>query len=175
MEKLARAMQIRFGGILGNANQRRHFVNSRAQPVVKPQGRLVDLGEGSNAFRQGLIALRRFNLPLRSRLRTRRPIKNRLVRVWPSESNPRFQVHRLVERDPVDPRAKFGLAAKRLDGVMNLHKYLLRHVFRFRNELPAQNRNCEAKDGSTMPANQFREGLLVAELRAGHKLGIALH
>jgi len=58
-----------------------------------------------------------------------------------SESNAGFRVHRLVEGDAVDPGAKFGLAAKRLDRVVNLEKYLLRHVFRFWDELPAQNRN----------------------------------
>jgi hypothetical protein len=35
MEKLARAMQIRFGGILGNAKQFRHFANSCAEPIVQ--------------------------------------------------------------------------------------------------------------------------------------------
>ena len=129
----------------------------------------------SNALYKGLIALRRFNLPVRSRLRSHRSIKNRLVLVWASESNPRFEVQRWVECDPVDPGAKFGLAAKRLERVVNLEKHLLRHVFRFRNKLPAQNRNREAKHQSTMPAHQFREGLLVAALRAGHELGITLH
>jgi hypothetical protein len=92
----------------------------------------------SNALYKGLIALRRFNLPVRSRLRSHRSIKNRLVLVWASESNPRFEVQRWVECDPVDPGAKFGLAAKRLERVVNLEKYLLRHVFRFWNELPTQ-------------------------------------
>jgi len=58
---------------------------------------------------------------------------------------------------------------------VNLEKYLLRHVFRLRNKLPAENRNREAKHLSAVPANQFREGLLVADLHAGHELGIALH
>jgi hypothetical protein len=102
-------------------------------------------------------------------------MKNRLVHVWASEANPSLQVHRLVERDPVDPGAEFGLAAKRRDRVVNLEKHLLRHVFRFRNKLPAQNRNREAKHQSAIAANQFREGLLVSALRAGHELGIALH
>jgi hypothetical protein len=122
-----------------------------------------------------LIALRRFNLTVRSRLRSHRAIKNRLVLVWASEANPRFQVHCPVERDPIDPGAKFGLAAKRLERVVNLEKDLLRHVFRFRNELPAQNRNREAKHESAMATNQFSESLLVAALGAEHELGIALH
>ena len=86
--------------------------------------------------------------------------KEPLVRVWASEANARFQVYRLIERDPVDPGTEFGLAAKRLDRVVNLEKYLLRHVFGFRNELPAQNRNRQAKHGRTMAANQFSESLL---------------
>lgn len=175
MEKLARTMQIRFGSIVGNAQQHRHFGNSCAEPIVQSQGRLVDLGERSNALCKGLTALRRFNLPVGSRLRSHRAIKSRLVRVWASEANPRFQVHRVVERDPVDPGGKFSLTAKRLDRVVNLEKYLLRHVFRFWNELPAQNRDREAKHESTMSANQFSESLPVAALRAGHELGIALH
>jgi hypothetical protein len=36
MQKLARAMQIRFGRILRNANQLRHFTSARAQPIVQP-------------------------------------------------------------------------------------------------------------------------------------------
>jgi hypothetical protein len=36
MEKLARAMQIRFGSILGNAKQHRHFAYAGAQPIVQP-------------------------------------------------------------------------------------------------------------------------------------------
>ena len=95
--------------------------------------------------------------------------------MWAAEANSRFQVHRLVERDPVDPGGKFGLAAKRLDRVVNFEKYLLRYVFRFWNKLPAQNRNREAKHESAMSANQFSESLLVAALRAGDELGIALH
>src|SRR5580658_9970363 len=102
-------------------------------------------------------------------------MKNRLVRMWASESNPRFQVHCLVERDSIYPGTKFGFAAKRRDRMVNLHEYLLRHVFRFWNELPAQNRDREAKYSGTMPANQFCECLLVAVLRAGYELGIALH
>ncbi len=175
MEKPARAMQIRFGGILGNAKQHRRFTDSRAEPIVQPQGGLVDLWKRSNALCKGLIALRCFELPVGSGFRSQRAIKSRLVRVRASEANPRFQVHRLVERDPVDPRAEFGVPAKRLDRVVNLEKYLLRNVFRFRNELPAQNRNRKAKHGSTMPANQFGKSLLVAALRASDKLGIALH
>jgi short-subunit dehydrogenase involved in D-alanine esterification of teichoic acids len=69
----------------------------------------------------------------------------------------------------------YGLAAKRLDRVVNLEKHLLCHVFRFRNKLPAQNRNREAKHQSAIAANQLREGLLVAALRADHELGTALH
>src|ERR1035441_7841864 len=114
MKKLARAMQIGLGGILGNAKQHRRFANSCAEPIVQSQGRLVDLGERSNALSKGLIALRHFSLPVWSRLRSRRVVKNRLVRVWASEANPRFQVHRLVESDPVDPGAKFGFAAKQI-------------------------------------------------------------
>src|ERR1700722_12797858 len=157
MKKLARAMQIRLGSILRNAKQCRHFANSRAEPIVQPQRRLVDLGERSNALCQGLIALRRFNLPVRSRFRSHRAKKNGLVRVRTSKANPRLQVHRVVERNPVDPGAEFGFSAKRVDGVVNLEKDLLRHVFRFRNELPPQNRNREAKHLSAMTANQLRE------------------
>src|ERR1039457_24710 len=87
MEKLAGAMQIRFGGILGNAKQPRHLTDSCVKPIVQPQGRLVNLGERSNALCQGSIALRTFNLALRSRLRSHRAIKNRLVRVGASEAN----------------------------------------------------------------------------------------
>ena len=58
-------------------------------------------------------------------------------------------------RDRVDPGAEFSLAAKRLDRVVNFEKYLLRHVFRFWNELLAQNRNREAKHGSTMSAVSY--------------------
>jgi hypothetical protein len=135
---------------------------------------LVDFGKRSDALREGLIALRRFNLPVRTRLRARRTIKNRLVRMWASESNPGFQVHRLVELDSIDPGTKFGFATKRRDRVVHLHKYLLRHVFRFWNKLLAQNRDREAKYASAMPANQFCECLLVAGLRAGYELGIIL-
>jgi len=92
-----------------------------------------------------------------------------------AESNPRFQVHRLVEGDPVDPGTKFSLATKRVDGIVNLEKYLLHHVFRFWNELLSQNRNREAKHAIPMAANQFREGWLVSALRTAHELGIALH
>jgi hypothetical protein len=35
MEKLARAMQIRFGSILGNAKQHRRFAYACAQPIVQ--------------------------------------------------------------------------------------------------------------------------------------------
>lgn len=95
--------------------------------------------------------------------------------MWASEANSRFQVHCVVECDPVDPGAEFSLAAKRLQRVMNLEKYLLRYVFRFRSELPAQNRNRETEDRSTMAANQLSESLLVPALRAGHELSVALH
>jgi hypothetical protein len=175
MEKLARTAQIRLGSVLGNVKKLRHFANSCTEPIVQSQSRLVDIGKRSNAVGKDVIALRHFSLPVRSRLPSRRPVKNLLVRVWISEANPRFQVHSLVERDPVDPGGEFGLAAKRLDRVVNLEKYLLRHVFRLWNELLAQNRNREAKHESAMPTNQFRESLLVAALRAGHELGIALH
>ena len=103
MEKLARAMQIRFGGILRNAKQLRCFGNSCVEPIVQPQGRLVDLGKRLNALGEDPIALRRFCLPVRQGLSARRVIENRLVCMWTAKANPRFQVHRLVERDPVNP------------------------------------------------------------------------
>lgn len=168
-------MQIRFGGILGDAQQHRHFVNSHAEPIIKTQGRLVDIGERENALRQSSIALRRFQLPVRARPRSDGAIKDRLVRMRAAEANPRFQVHCLVESYAVNPGTKFGLAAKRANGVVNLEKHLLRDVFRFGNELPAQNRNRETKHGAAMPANQFSESLLVAVLRTGHELGVTVH
>jgi len=174
MKKLARAMQIRFNSILGNAKQHRCFVNSRAEPIIQSQGRLIDLGEGSNALCKGVIALRRLNLPVRSRLQSHCLGENRLVRVWASEADARFHVHRLVERDPVDPGAEFGVAAKRPDGAVGLEKNVLRHVFRFRNELPPQNRNREAKHLGTVSAKEFSESQLIAVPRAFHELGIAL-
>src|ERR1700722_20479909 len=76
MKKPARAMEIRLGSVLGNAKQCRHFATSCTEPIVQPQGRLVDLGECLNALCQGLIALRRFNLPVRSRFRSHRAKKN---------------------------------------------------------------------------------------------------
>ena len=57
---------------------------------------------------------------------------------------------------------------------MNLEKYFLRHVFGFGNELLAQDRDREAKHEIAVAANQFRESLLVAGLRAGYELGIGL-
>ena len=59
--------------------------------------------------------------------------------------------------------------------MVNLEKHLLRHVFRFWNKLPAQNRNRYAKYRNAIAANQFREGWLVAALRSDHESGIALH
>ena len=58
---------------------------------------------------------------------------------------------------------------------MNLEKNFLRHFFRFRNELPAQNGNREAENASTVATHQLAESLLVAALCAGHEFGIALH
>jgi hypothetical protein len=101
MEKLARAMQIRFGSILRNSEQNGHFANSCVEPVVQSQSRLVDLGERSNTLGKGLIALHRLRLPVWSWSRSHCAMKNRLVSVRVSEANPRFQVHRLVESDPV--------------------------------------------------------------------------
>ena len=94
--------------------------------------------------------------------------------MWGSEADTRFQVQRVVEGDPVDPGAEFSLAAKRLDRVVNLQKHFLGHIFRLWNELLTQDRNRQAKNGSAMPANQFRESFLIAALRAGHELGIGL-
>jgi len=37
MKKLARAMEIRFGGVPGNARQRRYFTHARAQPMLQAQ------------------------------------------------------------------------------------------------------------------------------------------
>ena len=167
-------MQIRLRRVLGNAKRLSDFADSSAQPIVKTQSRLVDLRERLNALRKGSISLGRFHLAVRTRLRSRQVLQNRIVRVWTSEANPRFQVYCLVEGDSVDPRPKLGLAAKRLDPVMNLEKNFLRHIFCFRNELAAQNRDRQAKHESTMPANQFRECMLVAALRASYELGIAL-
>jgi hypothetical protein len=174
LEKQARAMQVRLRGVLGNTRQQCYFANSRAEPIVEPQGRLVYLGERSNALRKGVIALRRFGLPVRSRLPGYCVIEGRFVRMGTSEADPRFQVYRLVKRDSVDPGAEFGLAAERLKGVVNFEEHFLHHIFRFRNEFAAQNRNRESEDLSTMAANQFGKSLLVAVLRACRELGIAL-
>jgi hypothetical protein len=122
-----------------------------------------------------LIALRCFNLPVGSRLGSHRTIENRFVRVGAAEANPRFQVHRLVEGDPVDPGAEFRLAAKRLDGVVNFEKHLLRHVFASGMNSRPRIETARRKTGALMAANQFRESLLVAALYAGDELGIALH
>ena len=168
-------MQVRFHGIFGNAKQDRHFSNSRAEPIVQPQGRLVDFRKRSNAFRKGLITLRRFKQPVRSRLGSDCVIKNRVIGVGDFEAYSRLEVHRLVERDAVDPRAELGLVAKGPDRVMDLEEHFLRHVFGFRNELTAQNGNREAKNESTMAANEFHECLLIAALRACHELGITFH
>jgi hypothetical protein len=128
-----------------------------------------------NALGEGSIALRGFGLPVWSRLGSDGAIKSRLVGVRTSEADSRFQVHRLIEGDAVEPGSKFSLTAKRLERVMNFEKYLLCHVFGFRDELAAQNRNREPKYESAVPVNQFRECLLVAGLSAGYELGIGIH
>jgi uncharacterized protein (DUF3084 family) len=81
MEKLARTMQIRFGGILRNAQQNGHFVNSCVQQVVQSQSRLVDLRERLNTLGKRPIALRLFRLPGRPRPRSHCAIKNRVIGV----------------------------------------------------------------------------------------------
>lgn len=172
-------MQIRFRSILGHSKQFGDFTHSAAEPIIKTQHRLIDLRKRSNTLGKGLIALRRFGLPVRPEFRSCDVVQNRLVRVRISEANPRFQVHCLVECDPVDPRAEFRLAAKRRKCVMNLEKYFLRHVFRFRNEFSPQDRYCKTKYLRAMPANQFRERLLIPashavyELRIGFDQGLA--
>lgn len=111
---------------------------------------------------------------MRPRLRGRGGVKRSLIHVWTAEAHARFHIHRVVESDPVDPGAEFSFTAIRFNGVVGLEEHLLRHILRFRNELPPQNRDGEAKHARAVPADQFLEGLLVAVLGAGYELGIAL-
>ena len=58
---------------------------------------------------------------------------------------------------------------------MSLEKDLLSHVFRIGKELAAEDGNGETEDEMAMAADQLREGLLVAAVRACNERGIALH
>jgi len=101
--------------------------------------------------------------------------KRRFIQVWLPVTSPRLYVHRLVERDAVDPRADFRFSPKRRERMMNFQKHLLHHVLCLTCKALPENRKCQTKCQLAMAPKQFRKGVLIAALRASHELGIAMH
>jgi len=175
MKQFARAMEIRLDRVFRDVKRFGDLADPRSKPVVLTQRRLVQLGKRLYALLKKLVTLRCFGLFFRARSRTRDLAKLSFLNVRAAKAGPFFDVHGVVERDAVDPGAELGFTAKRLQRVVNLQKDLLRDILSFGNELLAENRNREAKDSVAVAANQFREGFLVAGLRASNELGVVVH
>jgi hypothetical protein len=175
MKQFARAMEIGFDRVFRDIKRFGNLADPRSKPVVLAQSRLVQLGESLYALFNGFVALSRFDLLFGPRPGSRKVMKRSLLDVWTAKASPFFDVDGVVESDAVDPGAELGFTAKGLERMVDLQKDLLRDILSFGNELFAEDRNGEAKDSVAVTANQFREGFLVAALRASNELGVVVH
>jgi hypothetical protein len=77
-------------------------------------------------------------------------------------AHPRLEVQRVVERDAIDPRSEQGLAAERLERVMDAHHHLLRDIFGLVREALTKDGGGEPEDLSSIPAHELGKRHLVS-------------